>query len=132
MALNSIRRRLCAGLVAVGIAAAVAPAAASASLSEVALATEASSGTLVLDVAGGSTQPGAGVIQWYGYGGANQIWSVNDLRDGNHSIVNYKTSMCLTTDGIAGHQLYQAPCTDQRHQEWHGQFGDGWSDGYLI
>jgi hypothetical protein len=132
MALTSLRRRFYAGLAVAGIAAAIAPAAASASLTEVALATDASNGTLVLDVAGGSTQAGAGVIQWYGYGGANQIWNVRDLRDGNHSIVNYKTGMCLTTDGVPGHQLYQAGCSDPRHQEWHGDFSDGWHDGYLI
>lgn len=31
---------------------------------------------LLLDMSGGSTSPGGGLIQWYANGGANQSWSV--------------------------------------------------------
>jgi hypothetical protein len=77
-----------------------------------------------LDVSGASTLPGAGVIQWWYNGHANQKW---DFYGGNgqYQIVNENSDMCLTTDGIAGHQLYQWPCEapanqsiDGEYQEW--------------
>jgi hypothetical protein len=71
---------------------------------------------LVLDVAGGSTNARAGVVQWYDNGGSNQHWTVplglsgalGGSADG--PIVNQRSGQCLTTDGVAGHQLFQYPC----------------------
>jgi hypothetical protein len=113
-------RRLPTGIAATAATAVLIPAAANASLNSVAVSTQASGHVLVLDVASGSTSPGAGVIQWYGSGGSNQRWNFVDQPDGNVQIVSQKTGMCLTTDGIAGHQLFQWYCNSPSQQEWHG------------
>jgi hypothetical protein len=71
---------------------------------------------MVLDVEGGSTTAGARVIQWYDNGGSNQHWTVplqfsavlGGSADG--PIVNQRSGQCLSTDGVAGHQLFQYPC----------------------
>ncbi|MCL2394393.1 MAG: RICIN domain-containing protein [Acidimicrobiaceae bacterium] len=69
----------------------------------------AASTFMAIDVNGASTAPGAGVIQWYDNGGANQHWS---LPGGGSTgmIQNQNSGMCLDTDGIAGDQLFQMPC----------------------
>src|SRR5690348_14511215 len=48
-------------------------------LNSVSIDTFRSSGTLVLDVNGASTTPGAPIIQWFRNGGSNQRWNVVDL-----------------------------------------------------
>jgi hypothetical protein len=64
---------------------------------------------LNLDVQGASKQPYAPVIQWYANGGDNQKWRIpGDRQTG--PIVNKNSQMCLTTDGISNHQLFQYPC----------------------
>jgi hypothetical protein len=98
-----------------------APAAASAQpLTTVAIATYTSNGALVLDVEGGSTQVGAKVIQWYGNFSANQRWNFVTRPDGTQAIVNQKSGLCLTTNGIAGSQLYQWTCNGGARQQWTG------------
>src|SRR4051812_20678712 len=103
--LNSPRRlfrphRLLAAALT-GLVLAAVPAAADAQqLSSVAIRTSASAGYLVLDVSGASTSPGAPVIQWYGNGGSNQLWNFVPTADGNETIVNLRSGMCLTTNGI--------------------------------
>lgn len=72
----------------------------------------------LLDLAGASTQPGAPVIAWWQDGGANQKWIFQSLGfevDGGnvYEIINQNSSQCLTTNGVAGDQLYQSPCRFQ-------------------
>jgi len=90
-------------------------------LSSVSIDTFRSSGTLVLDVNGASTTPGATVIQWFRNGGSNQRSNVVDPGYGNELIVNQNSGMCLTSDGVAGHWVYQWPCENSNeHQQWVG------------
>jgi hypothetical protein len=75
---------------------------------------------LLLDMSGGSTSSGGGLIQWYANGGANQEW--NFLPYGgtnNYLIQNGNSGLCLTTDGVAGDQLTQFPCAGGPGQIWH-------------
>jgi ricin-type beta-trefoil lectin protein len=122
MRLTTLRRpRALAVAVLTGLAVAAVPAAANAasqSLQNVAISTDISSLTLVLDVSGGSTANGAGVIQWYGNFAGNQRWNVVDQGDGTETIVNQNSGKCLTTDGVAGHQLYQFSCVGSPLQRW--------------
>jgi ricin-type beta-trefoil lectin protein len=113
------KRRLCSAIAAaVALASLIGASAAQAQpLTSVAISAP---GYLTLDVAGGSTAAGAGVITWYGHGGANQRWNFVELRNGNQQIVNQKSGMCLTTDGVAGHRVYQLPCHQWPGQEWSG------------
>jgi len=80
---------------------------------------------LVLDVSGASTYPGAPVIDWYENGGANQDWLFLPEGTGDtYEIVNVNSNMCLTTDGVAGDQVYQEPCTGSTSQLWNtGLYG---------
>ena len=72
----------------------------------------------VLDVAGGSTAPGAKVIQYSVTGGANQRWDVRPTAGGSH-IVNVKSQFCLQTNGVAGAQLSVTYCNDANpRQVW--------------
>jgi hypothetical protein len=69
---------------------------------------------LVLDVQGGSTKARAPIVQWYDNGGSNQHWTLplglDESFDARGNIRNQRSGMCLTTDGVAGHQLFQYPC----------------------
>jgi len=107
-----------------GLAVAALPAAANAqSLQNVSIATGASYNYLVLDVAGGSTSNGAKVIQWAGHGTGNQRWNFVDQGNGTSAIVNQNSGKCLTSDGVAGHQLYQFTCVGSLLQQWKGTLG---------
>jgi hypothetical protein len=119
---NRLFRRLTAvAATAIAGAAFLVPGAAQAQeLRSVAITTDASGDYLALDVAGGSTAPGAGVIQWYGHFGANQRWNVEEMPNGHERIVNQNSGMCLTTDGVAGHALFQWYCNGGSGQEWQG------------
>jgi len=87
---------------------------------------------LLLDVSGGSTEPGAPVIDWWANGGANQAWIFQSslyYAPNTYEIVNQNSGQCLTTDGVAGDQLYQWPCTPWSHnQVWVSDIR-GFSDG---
>jgi len=125
MHLNLRRARAVAATLLAGLAVAAIPAAADAQpLQNVAITTQASDGTLVLDVSGGSTANGAPVIQWYGSYAGNQRWNLADDGHGNQTIVNQKSGKCLTTDGVAGHQLYQWTCNGSPLQVWSGNLTD--------
>jgi hypothetical protein len=79
----------------------------------------AASDNLLLDVAGASAQPGAPVIQWPDNGGNNQYWNVP--RAFSVGVVqNLNSGQCLTTDGVAGDQLFQWPCDPNlaAYQDW--------------
>ena len=65
------------------------------------------------------------MIQWYPTGGANQAWEIAGSGNGNPElpqgyIANVNRGMCLATDGVAGHQLYQEPCSPNlvRFETW--------------
>ena len=73
---------------------------------------------LLLDVSGGSQNAGAGVIQWYANGGANQAWSFYSLGGTTYEIVNNNSGQCLTTDGVAGDAVVQLPCSGALGQRW--------------
>jgi hypothetical protein len=63
-----------------------------------------------MDVSGASTSPGGRIIQWPANGANNQQFKY-PARDGETSnILNQNSQMCVTTDGVAGHQLFQMPC----------------------
>src|SRR5215218_1726552 len=82
------------------------------------LTAASTNGTLALDVEGASTRSGARVVLWTRNGGANQRWHVTQRKDGNHELVSANSGQCLTTDGVAGHALYQAACTGSTKQVW--------------
>jgi len=78
---------------------------------------------LNLDVSQGSTSNGAPVITWWVNGGANQKWTFETVRSTPTQIIyrirNVNSTKCLTTNGIAGGQLYQYSCfPDDPYQEW--------------
>jgi hypothetical protein len=86
---------------------------------------------LFLDVAGSSTAPGAGVIQYSYTGGLNQVWRIRPA-GGYYEIVNRWSGQCLTTDEIAGHQLYQWPCDGDDNQKWDTDLTPGSVAAYQI
>jgi hypothetical protein len=76
-----------------------------------------SSDWLNVAVSGGSTSPGAPIIQWWADGGNEQQWHIPT--DGTIGpIVNENSDMCVTTDGNAGDTLFQEPCSDAWNQQW--------------
>ena len=88
---------------------------------------------LLLDVSGGSTYPGAPVIDWYANGGQNQNWLFFSVNGGNtYEIINVNSNMCLTTDGFAGDQVYQEPCNEGTVQEWQTSLTPSSVSAYTI
>jgi hypothetical protein len=68
------------------------------------------------DVSGGSTGDGAPIIQW-SLSGDNQVFTLEP--SGSHfQLVNRHSGKCITTDGVAGHQLYQWVCHGTSNQLW--------------
>jgi hypothetical protein len=114
-------RRL-AAIVGAALALGAVPAAAQAQpLTSVAISTQATGNYMVLDVAGGSTQAGANVVQWLGHGGANQRWNPVPLPRGGQHIVNPKSGMCLAGSHEPGASLFQWYCNDDDpNEQWYG------------
>jgi len=79
-----------------------------------------SSDWLNVAVAGGSTSPGAPIIQWWATGGAEQEWQL-PANNTTGEIINQNSGMCITTDGVAGDQLFQEPCQGSVTQLWYAQ-----------
>ncbi len=73
---------------------------------------------LRLDVSGQASWAGAPVIQWDANGQANQKWEVPPIGAAPNLIQNANSKMCLTTDGVAGDQLYQEPCVYSPYEDW--------------
>jgi hypothetical protein len=112
-------------LLAAVAAALAAPSVASAAptASNIGIATKASAFISVLDVAGGSTSLGAKVIQYPVNGGANQRWDLVRRADESVAIVSRASGLCLTTNGVAGAQLYLWTCDPANpRQNWTGPF----------
>jgi hypothetical protein len=84
---------------------------------------------LAFDVEGASKSNGARVILWWLTGNANQRWTFEQtgkVVDGYnvYRIRNVNSGKCLTTNGIAGTQLYQYSCiADYPYQEWATNMG---------
>lgn len=89
---------------------------------------------LLLDVSGGSQDNGAPVIQWYANGGANQEWTfVPSGGYNSYYIVNANSNKCLTTDGVAGHTVYQFTCVNAPTQVWQTSLNPNqWEVAYAI
>ena len=119
-AVGRVRR----GLAAVGVAAAAAgllalgAGQANASTAFTVHVTPNNTFGLLLDVSGGSTSPGAQVIDWWANGGGNQVWTFYPVGNDVYEIANQNSGQCLTTDGIAGHGVFQLPCAGAASQIW--------------
>jgi hypothetical protein len=76
-----------------------------------------------MDVAGGSTSAGGRIIQWPGSGADNQQFKYPSTNNETGYIIAKNSQMCITTDGIAGHQLFQMPCGGAwaQYQQWRVQ-----------
>ncbi len=114
-------RRAAAGLILAAGAAGLLAAGtgvASASTAFTAHLTPDNTAFLQLDVSGASTAPGAPVIDWWTNGGANQTWTFTPVGNGNYEIVNQNSGQCLTTDEVAGDQLFQYYCQSAPNQLW--------------
>jgi len=99
---------------------AVAPAAASADIHNIAIATKSSAFQSVFDVQGGSSAAGAKVVQSLPNGAATQRWSLIGATWG-YQVVNARSGLCLTTNGLVGSQLYVTYCNSANpRQVWQG------------
>jgi hypothetical protein len=85
---------------------------------------------LFLDVSGGATGDGAKVILW-SWSADNQVWNFRAVGD-HYQIVNVKSGKCITTDGVAGHQLYQWLCKGTPNQLWDTDLWMGSINSYPI
>ena len=72
---------------------------------------------LNIAVSGGSTSPGAPIIQWWADGRGEQKWLLPSTNT-TGQIINENSGMCITTDGVAGDQLAQEPCNGTGNQQW--------------
>jgi hypothetical protein len=124
IALIARPRRILAALGAVAALAAVTAPAASAAPTYWYPLTSLQSGK-VMEVRAWSTLAGGRIDQWEsnsnswgrtGYG-ANQYWSI-PFSGQTRAVVNKHSRLCLTTDGVAGSQLYQMPCNGSGFQMW--------------
>lgn len=71
--------------------------------------------SMAMSVADASTTAGARVIQWYNTGGNEQKWYFDGVSDASGAYLgfllrNKNSGLCLNTDGVAGHGLYQDYC----------------------
>ena len=77
---------------------------------------------LLLDVSGGSQNPGTPVLDYYYNGGGhNQQWYVLPTDSGWDELVNRNSGKCLSVDGNGdynGAGLVQNPCTGSTSQQW--------------
>jgi hypothetical protein len=88
---------------------------------------------LLLDVSGGSTQPGAGVIDYWANGGANQQWTFRTTGAyDTYEIINVNSGMCLAADYRAGDQVFQNYCDGSPTQQWVTGLNPGSIYAYTI
>ena len=83
------------------------------------------SASLAFDVAGGSHDWGAEVIQWYVNGGDNQNWVLvpTGTNANEFMIENKNSGLCLSINAsdtalYNGATLIQMPCVNARAQQW--------------
>lgn len=72
-------------------------------------------------VSGGSTSAGVPIIQWWADSGAEQEWQLPAAYTSGE-IINQNSGMCITTDGVAGDQLYQEPCNGSASEQWYAAY----------
>ena len=89
-----------------------------------------------LAVSGGSTSPGAPVIQWYNDGGTEQKWYFDAVYDAGGGFLgdelrNENSGMCLFDDGIAGDWMYQEPCDPGNAAEYFWHYGAAGTDNWF-
>ena len=119
--LSSIRRTALAASIALGVLGSHAAPASAAIVGERIIVS--SNFPMALDVSGASTDKFAKVIQWWPTGSTNQTWAWDHVSgagtNATYRLQNLNSRMCLTTDGVAGHQLYQYPCQpNNESQMW--------------
>ncbi|MYX44611.1 hypothetical protein GTW59_26640, partial [Streptomyces sp. SID89] len=74
---------------------------------------------LCADVSGGSTAPGAEVIQWTCTGGANQHWTFTRRSDGSYTVASVRSGLALTTASkTPGALVTQQTDTGSALQRW--------------
>lgn len=61
------------------------------------------------------TDVGAPIIQWSSLGSDEQRWYLDEVHDRFNNLIGWQirnkhSGLCIATDGVAGDQLYQAPC----------------------
>ena len=83
-----------------------------------------------MDVSGGSTAPGAPIIQWEPNNGANQEWLLTQTSSGAYTVMSANSGLCLDTPDPSNSkppvQLIQNPCNGASRQQWKIQpVGDG-------
>lgn len=78
-------------------------------------------------VADGSYAPGARIIQWTYTGTDEQRWNLPDAGQ-TGQIQNWRSGLCITTDGVAGHWLFQDRCDGRRYQQWRVSTSSGASN----
>ncbi len=131
-------RKLCTFLLATALAAAPMAVTAAASATTTQAITPGLGYTLtnvnsgqVMDVSGGSTSPGAPVLQWPLHGGPNQRWTLAQVGStGAYTVANVNSGLCLeaasASPTTAGGQLDQGTCGGAMSQQWNVQpVGDG-------
>lgn len=94
----------------------------------------------LIEVPGWSTASGTGLDLWQensqvvdtGVAGANQKWSMPTNGNGGFDgatgyVQNQYSGMCIETDYVPGHAVYQAPCNGSARQQWHFSNFQVWS-----
>ena len=86
---------------------------------------------------GASTAPGGQLIDWFSYGGANQMWTFHNTTFKNsgqlYTIVNQNSGLCLTTDGIAGDRVVQETCSGNNlTQVWYTGLSPFSTQGWVV
>lgn len=77
------------------------------------------SSRMCADVSGGSTAPGAAVVQATCNGGDSQRWMVTALGGGEYMVSNKKSALLLTTaSGTDGALVTQQPSSGSGYQRW--------------
>ena len=60
-------------------------------------------------------------------------WLFSSVGGGNtYEIINVNSNMCLTSDGVAGDQVYQEPCDGSLLQQWNTSLTPGNGVAYTI
>ncbi|WP_218779438.1 RICIN domain-containing protein [Streptomyces sp. NRRL B-24572] len=73
---------------------------------------------LCADVNGGSTAPGATIIQWSCSGNANQRWNVKKLADGTHTLTSVSSGLVVTAPTGKNSPVTQQQDTGSALQHW--------------
>ena len=86
---------------------------------------------LTVEVVGASGAAGASVDQWVLNGGANQVWYLQPYNS-HYRFVNKQSGLCLASDGVAGHAVFQWYCGSFAEEQWDTDIVAGNLIGYSI